>query len=284
MILFPNAKINLGLQIVERRRDGFHTIETLFIPIGLSDILELIESGSRKTTLCVTGFEPDSSPENNLVMKAWEIMHHKYNVPHVEIHLHKSIPFGAGLGGGSSDAAFMLKGLNKYFGCGCTENELKMMASILGSDCAFFIENTVALGTGRGEILTPVKLSIGHYKLLLVNPGIHISSKEAYADVTLSKHKLPLKELIKLPVKEWRENIENDFENSVFLKHPRIEEVKDRMYEAGAVYSSMTGSGSAVFGMFHAIEKEKADYLFPDSYVLVTEIIRRKASYLGASL
>jgi 4-diphosphocytidyl-2-C-methyl-D-erythritol kinase len=160
MILFPNAKINIGLRVIERRTDGYHSIETLFLPIGLCDILEFVETSALKSSLKITGLAIGGNPEDNLILKAWEIMHQNYSVPSIEAHLHKIIPIGAGLGGGSADAAFMLRGLNEYFSCGCSFEELESYAAELGSDCAFFIRNSPAIGTGRGEILEPIQVSL----------------------------------------------------------------------------------------------------------------------------
>jgi len=273
MILFPNAKINLGLRVIERRNDGFHNIETVFIPVDLCDILEFNYSEMPGNTIKITGILPENDPEDNLVIDAWKLMREKYNIPHLSIHLHKAIPIGAGLGGGSSDAAFMLKGINDYFNCGCSDEELKEMAERLGSDCPFFVDNITALGTGRGEVLQSIDLSLNQYKILLVNPGIHISSKEAYSGVTPGKQVQLLNDLVKNPITEWRNCIYNDFENSIFLKHPRIKEIKSAMYDSGAIYSSMTGSGSTVFGIYSKIEKDKIETLFPGDLISIVDFL-----------
>ncbi len=273
MILFPNAKINLGLRVIECRSDGFHNIETLFIPIDLCDILEFVKSDKNKNTLHINGIIPDGVIENNLVMKAWRIMYERYEVPHVSAELYKYIPIGAGLGGGSSDAAFMLKGLNVFFHCGCDDLELKEMAVTLGSDCPFFIENISAIGTGRGEVLQAIDLSLSQYKLLLVNPGILISSKEAYSGVSPKKQKQSLKELLNKPVDTWKDFIHNDFEDTVFLKYPQIQKLKGSMYKAGAVYASMTGSGSTIFGLFREIDREEARSVFSDCFFSIHDIL-----------
>jgi len=273
MILFPNAKINLGLRVIERRSDGFHNIETLFIPVDLCDVLEFNSSERPGNTIKVTGILPENDPEDNLVIGAWKLMHEKYNIPHLNIHLHKIIPIGAGLGGGSSDAAFMLKGINDYFNCGCSIAELKEMAARLGSDCPFFIENVPALGTGRGEELQTLDCSLNQYKVLLVNPGIHISSKEAYSGVTPGKQTQSLKDLVKKPITDWKNCIYNDFENSIFPKYPKIQEIKSSMYSSGAVYSSMTGSGSTLFGLYSKLEKDDIDTLFPGVIISIIDIL-----------
>ena len=273
MILFPNAKINLGLRVIERRNDGFHNIETVFVPVDLCDVLEFTGSEKPGNTIKITGIQPENDPEDNLVIGAWKLMREKYNVPHLNIHLHKAIPIGAGLGGGSSDAAFMLKGINDLFNCGCSNEELKDMAASLGSDCPFFVENNTALGTGRGEVLQFIDLSLDQYKILLVNPGIHISSKEAFGGVRPGKQVQSLKDLVKNPVTDWKNCIYNDFENSIFPKHPRIQEIKSVLYSSGAVYSSMTGSGSTVYGIYSKIEKDELEILFPGDSISIVDFL-----------
>jgi 4-diphosphocytidyl-2-C-methyl-D-erythritol kinase len=261
MVVFPNAKINLGLRVIERRKDGFHTIETIFLPIGLCDILEFVECHDHKSTLEVTGIAVPGKTEDNLILKAWQIMHQKHSIPFIEAHLHKIIPIGAGLGGGSSDAAFMLKGLNEFFSCGCSSGVLEAYAAELGSDCAFFIRNQPAIGTGRGEILEPIQIALSEYEILLINPGIHVGTREAYAGITPGKPESMLKELINMPVSRWQEIINNDFEKSVFATFPKIAELKKKILDQGAVYASMSGSGSSVYGIFR---KGKLDNLSID--------------------
>ncbi len=250
MIVFPNAKINIGLRVLERLQNGFHRIETVFLPIGLFDILEFVDHTVRKTHLSITGIAIDENPDNNLVIKAWELMHSKYNIPALEISLHKIVPIGAGLGGGSADAAFMLNGLNIYYNCGASVTELMHMAAQLGSDCSFFIINRPAYATGRGEILEEIELSLSGYKILLVNPGFMISTKDAYANVIPSRYADSLKDLVMQPLSKWQGLITNDFEGSVFTKYPEIERIRQKMIDHGAVYASMSGSGSTVFGIF----------------------------------
>lgn len=261
MIVFPNAKINLGLRVVEKRGDGYHNIETVFLPIGLNDVLEFVESGDRKISIQVSGIQLEGRPEENLVVKAWEIMHEHCGIPVVDIHLHKIIPVGAGLGGGSSDAAFMLKGLNDFFECGCTIEQLENMASTLGSDCAFFIRNKPAIGTGRGEILDPVEPELSGYEMVLINPGLHISTRDAYNGIIPHKSERPLRELLLFPTNQWQEYLVNEFEDTVFKKHNKISEIKSDLIDAGAVYASMSGSGSSVFGIFSegSIPEDLAD-------------------------
>lgn len=249
MVLFPNAKINLGLYITEKRSDGYHNIETIFMPISLCDILEFIES-EKETTFKSSGIKIPGNEKDNLCVKAWNLINKEFNIPAVEIYLHKQIPIGAGLGGGSADAAFMLRGLNEYFKLGLTSEKLMHFASELGSDCAFFIRNEPCYATGRGEILTPLILNLEHLKILLINPGIHVGTAEAYSMVipAMPKHSLP--DSIKLPVKDWKKFISNDFEKGVFEKHPKIAAIKRSMLDAGAIYAAMSGSGSSVFAIF----------------------------------
>lgn len=267
MILFPNAKINVGLWVVEKREDGYHNIETLFLPIGLSDVLEFVESPAGESKISISGIALEGDDSDNLVMQAWNLMKEHYDIPAVDIHLHKIIPMGAGLGGGSSDAAFMLRGMNEFFDLGCSTEELENMASTLGSDCAFFIKDKPAIGKGRGEQLETVEVDLQGYELILVNPGIQVSTRDAYQGVIPERTQKNLRELLLFPVSEWQEQLGNDFEKSVFEKHPSIKEVKNRLKEVGATYTAMSGSGSSVFGIFkkngHSISPEE---LFPEYY------------------
>lgn len=254
MIIFPNAKINLGLRIIEKRSDGYHSIETIFLPVDLCDLLEFVETNDNKSSLDITGIPVEGDPQDNLILKAWKILNIHHPIPPVHAHLHKIIPIGAGLGGGSADAAFMLKALNDYFSCGCKTEELELYASELGSDCTFFIKNVPTIGTGRGELLEPIEIKLSEYEVLLVNPGIHIGTREAYAGVTPAVPLTSLHELIALPIEAWQDTIINDFEASVFKSYPVIGLLKQKMIEAGAVYSAMSGSGSTVYGIFRKNE------------------------------
>jgi 4-diphosphocytidyl-2-C-methyl-D-erythritol kinase len=256
MIVYPNAKINLGLHIVSKRTDGFHNIETCFYPIGLCDILEFVESDTA-TTFQSSGVKIPGNESDNLCIKAWKTLHDEFKIPAVKIHLHKQIPIGAGLGGGSSNAAFMLKGLNDYFELKIPSPKLEWYASQLGSDCAFFIRNTPSFASGRGEILTPIELNLNNYKILLINPGIHVGTKEAYSQVIPKIPDVKLSKSLALPIENWKDEISNDFESGVFQKHPEIGELKNSMLESGAVYAAMSGSGSSVFGIFRDTIPEK---------------------------
>lgn len=260
MITFPNAKINLGLNVVERRTDGYHNIETIFYPIGLYDELSVIPSNSKEDyRFSSRGIRISGNPENNLIIKAFRIIKEHYQIPPVDIILQKTIPFGAGLGGGSSDAAFMLKALNELFNLDISLEKLEELAAKIGADCPFFIQNQPAFATGIGNIFTPVDVVLQDYWLLLVKPDIHVSTPEAYAGVTPAKAKTALTELIKMPIESWKDTIFNDFEKSVFAKFPEIGELKEKMYNFGAVYASMSGSGSSVYGIFR--EKPNSEEL-----------------------
>lgn len=257
MIVYPNAKINIGLNITEKRTDGFHNLESFFVPIDICDILELTASES-ENEFNSTGIEIPGDSSNNLCLKAWELLNDDYQISPVSVHLHKVIPIGAGLGGGSADGAFMLKALNELFGLELSNTQLEGYAAQLGSDCAFFIRNQPALAEGRGEILSPTTEIPGNLHIILVNPGIHISTKEAYSGITPTKPANSLKELIQEPIGNWQNKIINDFEPEIAKNHPSISEIKTQLIESGASYAAMTGSGSSVFGLF---EKEVPDNL-----------------------
>lgn len=251
MICFPNAKINLGLNIVSRRSDGYHNLETIFYPVPVKDALEIIVREEQTSdTFIEAGIEVDSPPDSNLVMKALKLMRAHYNFPPIEVHLLKKIPFGAGLGGGSADASSMLKLINKTFALGATDELLASLAVRLGADCPFFIYNRPFFASGIGEIFEPVDFSLKGYQLVLIKPDIHVSTKDAFAQITPCRPKISLKDIVKTPVREWKNTMVNDFEKSVFEKHPAIKEIKDYLYSKGALYTSMTGSGSSVFGIF----------------------------------
>jgi 4-diphosphocytidyl-2-C-methyl-D-erythritol kinase len=266
MISFPKAKINLGLRVIGKRDDGFHNIETIFYPIALSDALEfVVQKGKTKDDeLATTGIDIRTKPEKNLVMKAVIRMRSRYPVPPLKIHLHKAIPAGAGLGGGSSDAACMIKSINKCFRFGIPDEEMNEIAMELGSDCPFFMNPVPSAGTGRGEILKPVDPVLEGYHIVLLNPGINISTKEAYHNCTPSRRDKKLEDLIKGPVSGWKKKVINDFEDFVFKVYPRVGELKKALYKSGAVYSSMTGSGSTVYGIYNdkpAVRGKLKDYL-----------------------
>jgi 4-diphosphocytidyl-2-C-methyl-D-erythritol kinase len=250
MVIFPNAKINIGLNILRKRGDGYHDLETLFFPIGLKDALEFIENNSNRVNLSLSGIEMDVAPENNIVLKAYRLLSSSVSIPGIDIHLHKVIPFGAGLGGGSSDAAFLLIALNDYFELNLSKDKLKHFALMLGADCSFFIENKPSLATGIGEILQNVEINLSGYHLLLVKPPFGVVTIEAYSNITLSDSKHSLMDALKMKPEDWRGIIKNDFETTVFNAYPEIENIKQTLLDHGALYASMSGSGSAVYGLF----------------------------------
>ena len=270
MITFPNAKINLGLDVVERRPDGYHNLETIFYPIPLQDILEITpatEEDAPEYTFKMFNARFDGSDDDNLVVKAYKILAADHKLPKVDISLYKHIPTGAGLGGGSADAAFALKMLNEIATLALTDEELEVYAARLGADCAFFIKNRPAYATGIGNILTPTECSLAGYHLVLVKPDIHISTKEAYSLVVPAAPETPLTEIAARTAEEWKGAMKNDFEKSVFAQHPSMEKIKDDLYSMGAVYASMSGSGSAFFGIFdHELEIDDIKQHFPGTF------------------
>lgn len=252
MITFPNAKINLGLSITEKRPDGYHNLETVFYPVALEDALEIVTSPQteEKFRLYQHGMQIAGPPADNLVAKAYLLLDKAFQLPPVDIHLYKHIPSGAGLGGGSSDAAFMLKLLNEHFHLGLTREQLETHAATLGADCAFFINNAPTFAGGIGNLFSPVSLSLKGYGILIVKPDVFVSTREAFAHIRPHQPAYPVKETVQSPVSEWREKLINDFEASVFPQYPVIGEIKEELYRQGAVYASMSGSGSSVFGLF----------------------------------
>ena len=249
MLVFPNSKINIGLNVIKKRVDGFHDLETIFYPLDLTDMLEFIETEDQ-TEFSQTGLFIDSPQESNLIIKAYNLIHAKYNLPSIKIHLHKIIPMGAGLGGGSADAAYMLKSLNDYFDLKIGINDLESYAQELGSDCPFFIQNKPVFAQATGNIFTEDKLELKKYFIAIIKPDIHVSTKKAFTDILPAKPKTSLNELIKEPIKEWKNLIINDFEKTVFNLYPEIKSIKDTLYNSGAIYAQMTGSGASVFGIF----------------------------------
>lgn len=252
MITFPNAKINLGLNIVEKRPDGYHNLETIFYPIPLQDALEITpwEGGERKYKLAQSGIQIAGDDENNLVVKAYKLLDSLYNLPPIEINLLKHIPSGAGLGGGSADAAFMLCMLNQHFQLNIPNEQLEVYAAQLGADCAFFVENKPTFAEGIGNIFSPIELSLKGYKLVLVKPDIFVSTRDAFAQIKPKRPSISLKEVAKMPVEAWKTYMVNDFEESVFPQFPAIADIKAKLYDMGAIYASMSGSGSSVFALF----------------------------------
>ena len=270
MVVFTNAKINIGLNIIEKRNDGFHNIQSVFYPIKLKDILEIVkieDENSEKTNNYVynnTGIIIESPEPENLIIKAFNLLSKDYKIPSIKIHLHKIIPIGAGLGGGSSNAAYMLRLLNSFFDLQITNLQLTEYARKLGSDCAFFIENKPVYATQKGDFFSDINLNLDNYKIIVQKPNVNISTKEAYSGIKPKKPEKDLKKLIELPIYEWKYNIVNDFEKSIFKKYPEIEKLKKDFYDSGAIYSSMTGSGSAVYGIF----KKDFEFTVPQPFRL----------------
>lgn len=246
MLLFPNAKVNLGLHVIRKRSDGFHDIETLFVPVpDLCDVLELVRADSFRMHV----YNAEIAGEN-LCEKAWRLLASRFDIPPVEINLYKRIPMGAGLGGGSADAAFTLTGLNTLFGLGLPKEELAALAAQLGSDCAFFVFNRPMLARGRGEILTPFNFSLEGYQLRVFPQNVFVSTREAYAGVTPHEPEHRIETVVRCPIDEWKDLLVNDFEASVFTRHPELAIAKQALYDEGARYAAMSGSGSALFAIY----------------------------------
>ena len=250
MICFPNAKINLGLNVISKRADGYHNIETVFYPVNLCDALEIVPATEGKTVFNQTGIPIIGNPEDNLVMKVYNLLKKDFDLPEISIYLRKQIPVGAGLGGGSSDVAFMIKMLNDFAGLKLSVEQMEDYAGRIGADCPFFIQNKPVFAEGSGNVFSPVTVSLQDYNLVIAKPSVSVSTKEAYAKIKPQHPKVSLKEIIRLPIEEWKSRLFNDFEPGVFTQYPEIGEIKQRLYDEGALYASMSGSGSAVFGIF----------------------------------
>lgn len=258
MILHANCKINLGLDILRRREDGFHELETVMLPVReLYDTVEV--ERAEETTFEQSGLVVDCNAEDNLCMKALRLMQRLYGVGEVRIKLDKQVPFGAGLGGGSSDATAIILALNELFELGLSEEQLIEVAAMIGSDTAFFVRNTPQLCTGRGEKMEPINLPLQGYYIAIAKPEEGVSTKEAYAGVRPAVPQVRLAEALKRAIDEWQGVVKNDFEPHIFEAHPIIAELKQKMLEAGAVYASMSGSGSALFGLFESVPQLDID-------------------------
>lgn len=248
MIVFPNAKINLGLNITRRRTDGYHDLETLFYPVMIKDALEVVEA--EKLSFSHSGIEVPGNPADNLCLKAYRMLAADFDLPPVNIHLHKNIPIGAGLGGGSADASFFIRLMNEKFELALSTFQLEAYASKLGADCAFFIKNEPVFAAGIGDQFEKFELNLSNYYLIVVMPPVQIPTSEAFRDVVPNIPEISLKHLAALPVEEWKHQIKNDFEPGIISKYPQIGQIKESMYQGGAVYASMSGSGSSVYGIF----------------------------------
>jgi 4-diphosphocytidyl-2-C-methyl-D-erythritol kinase len=249
VILFPNCKINLGLHILQKRADGFHDLETVFYPLLLQDALEIITA--EENIFSSSGLDIPGDTEDNLCKKAWHLLKADFpQLPSIHMHLHKQIPIGAGLGGGSADGAFTLKLLNSKYNLDIPLEKLEAYAAMLGSDCPFFIRNTACFASGRGELMEPLELDLSGYSFLLVHPGIHVNTGWAFGQIVPGRPVVPLKDIDWQDVSSWKHRLTNDFEAPVFAAYPAIEGIKEKMYKNGAIYAAMSGSGSAVVGIF----------------------------------
>jgi 4-diphosphocytidyl-2-C-methyl-D-erythritol kinase len=262
MVSFPHCKINLGLHVVEKRKDGYHNIETCFYPVPRTDVLEVIKSD--KFAFTTSGLTVAGNINDNLCVKAYHLMANEFKLSSVKIHLHKILPMGAGVGGGSADAAFMLRTLNSLFELNLSQAILKSYAAELGSDCAFFLQDEPMLAEGKGEILSATPVSLKGKYLVLVKPDVHVATADAYAGVVPVKPLNNLQDVLQLPIENWRDKLVNDFESSVFKKFPVIAELKSRLYKNGAAYACMSGSGASVFGIFNSPVDLKAEFATAD--------------------
>ena len=266
MLVYPPAKINIGLSVTQKRPDGFHNIETVFYPLPLCDTLYVEKAAADASEKLHFKCDGINHPSENLCCKAYRILDADFDLPPVNIRLHKAIPVGAGLGGGSSDAAYTLLALNDLYQLRIPDEELTRYASRLGSDCAFFLHPGPAFGTGKGDILESLSLSLDGYHIVLIKPPVFVSTADAYSSIVPQKVQHHLPQALQTPVSEWRHTVFNDFEKSVFKKFPEIGRIKEKLYCEGAVYAAMSGSGSSVYGIF----EEKPDdiaQLFPDCFV-----------------
>ena len=270
MILFPNCKINLGLHILQKRTDGYHDLETIFYPLPLSDAIEIIHGNhSIDVEFSASGINIIGNQEDNLCIKAYHLLKKDFPLlSSIRMHLHKVIPMGAGLGGGSSDGAFTLQLLNKKFHLQLSEERLLDYALQLGSDCPFFIRNKPCYATGRGEMLEAISVDLTNYIIVLIHPGIHVQTAAAFKNVKPNASRTSLKQTIQFPIDKWRENLINDFETSVFAAFPEIAQIKEALYKAGALYASLSGSGSTVYGIFE--KQTTPEISFPSHYFIKT--------------
>lgn len=264
MLVFPNSKINLGLNIVKKRFDGFHDLETVFYPINWCDALEVLESKDAKSfEIFFSGTKVQGDSNDNILYKTWKLIQEYKSIPNIKVHLHKAIPMGAGLGGGSSDASFFINLLDKQFGLSLSFLQKHKIAAQLGSDCPFFLKNQPVLAEGKGDELSPVSVNLSSYYILVVYPGIHSNTREAFAGLKPEPSKHNLKKTIEtIPLTDWKNVLFNDFEKTIFLKYPEIKLLKEQLYSEGALYVSLSGSGSSVYAIFD----KKPEIQLPASY------------------
>lgn len=274
MNIRPCAKINLGLNIVEKRADGYHNLETVFYPVPLYDeitIEESTESAASTCLLTLSGQQIEGDPEKNLVVRAYRLLEHRYSLPPIHIHLTKSIPMQAGMGGGSADGTYTLRLLNEMFSLGISNADMERYAATLGADCAFFVKGTPSYAEGIGEQLSPIDLSLKDYYLAIVKPPIAVSTREAFSLIKPQRPEKNCRDIVGQPIETWREELRNDFEESIFPQYPRIGEIKKQLYHQGALYAAMSGSGSALFALF----REQPDHLstlFPDCFTAIKKL------------
>lgn len=270
MIYFPNAKVNFGLRVTSKRQDGYHALDTVFFPLPLHDVLEVITQSTPTTeevTFTHSGIPIPGDESSNLCIKAYQLLKKDYpDLPSILLHLHKHIPMGAGLGGGSSDGAFMLRLLNDKYKLGIGPEQLQTYALALGSDCPFFITNQPVQASGRGEIMQPISCTLSSKTMVLVCPGIHVSTADAFRKISLSPDAPTCASIVEGPIQTWKERLINDFEEPVFSAFPEIADIKQTLYNTGALYASMTGTGSTVYGIFE--ESPSIRDLFPSHYQL----------------
>ncbi|MCX6231493.1 MAG: 4-(cytidine 5'-diphospho)-2-C-methyl-D-erythritol kinase [Bacteroidetes bacterium] len=264
MIVFPNAKINLGLYIENKRGDGYHDIKTIFYPIQLCDALEITKSEDSEFEMTISGIPIIGELDKNLCAKAYFLLKDEFQLPGIKLHLHKAIPHGAGLGGGSADAAFTIKLLNNIFNLSLTDAVMAKYASKIGSDCAFFIENKTVLASGRGDTFENIDISLNDYYIYIVKPDVNVSTVDAYHNVKARNSSIDIRSIINQPIETWKHSLINDFEESIFLNHPELSLIKNSLYANGAIYAALSGSGSALFGIFNKIPS--IPFNFPNHY------------------
>lgn len=279
MLTFPCAKINLGLNITSKREDGYHNLETIFYPVPLTDALEvkLMHDDFPSDEPCdlkITGNAVDCDEKNNLVVKAYTLLAQDFKLPRVHTHLVKRIPMQAGLGGGSADGAFMIRLLDERFRLNMGIAEMERYASRLGSDCAFFITTEPSFATGRGEVLEPVNIAeqnLQGYYIAIVKPAIAVSTREAFQQIICRQPEHCCRDIVRQPVETWKTVLTNDFEEPAFKQHPELADIKQRLYDLGAVYAQMSGSGSAFFGLFRT-DPQQLKNAFPACYTFTTKL------------
>lgn len=271
MYVLPNCKINLGLYIVSRRPDGYHNLETAFYPVPLKDSLT-IETASEES-FTMAGIPVDGEARDNLVMRVYRSLKTEFGLPPLSVHLYKKIPLGAGLGGGSSDAAHMMMALNELFDLRLSTDDMERRLSTFGADCPFFVRNCPVLATGIGNEFAPLELSLKGKHVVLVKPDVFVSTREAYAGVTPCQPATPLARSLMQPIETWKTTVANDFERSVFKAHPELAAIKQTLYDMGALYAAMSGSGSTLFGLFDRPVDEAAK-VFKDSFVFTSQLLK----------